>query len=710
MRILAAEVPAVLRSAEAVRQAFARWAEAEHDRFALWLPALMTAGAVAFFSLAADPPPLLAPLLLAAAAGLCVATWRWWPARAVTAAALAAAVGFAAAQLATWRAPPPLAVPRGAVMVQGVVRAVEPLPEGRRVTLAAARLDAGPPLARLLRIRLRTNDPMPVEAGDTLAVRALLSPPAPPAYPGAWDMQRDAFYQGFGAYGMALAPATLVAGGRPPALVEWLREQITERIHAVLAGGIGAIATTMLTGNTSGIPEADRAAFRDAGLAHLLAIAGLHIGIVMGLVLAATRFAVAACEWTALRWPGKEIAAVAALLGAAGYMALTGAHLPVQRSFAMAVLFTLAVLAGRRAQSLRGLALAMAVLVVLGPAQVMGVSFQMSFAAVLALIVGFERLQPRLLALRGEGSFGRRFAATLAALAATAALAGSFSAPFGAYHFGQVQLYNVLANVLAVPITAFLVMPAGLLALLLMPLHAEVVALLPMGWGVAALLWVAHTVASWPAATVLVPHMPPFGLGLLALGLAWAGLWRTRVRRLGWLLVAAGLASPALAPPPDLLLAADGRMLGFRDATGVHLLVQGGGVDRFTLDAWRTLWRVRWVEPLGCGSVPCPLRPRPGAPAAVLVEAKPPASACAGAGAIVSLEPVRLSCGPGVPVIDRFSLWRQGAYALWLRRDGVRVLSDREARGVRVWVPPRAAKQALPAGLPMAPALPLPPR
>ena len=707
MRTLAAEGLVLARRPAAVREALARLAEAEHDRFVLWLPVAMTAGAVAFFSLAFDPPAWSAPLLLALAASLLAAGWRWWPGRAFGMAALAASLGFAAAAFATWREPPPLAVPRGAVAVEGVVQAVEPLPNGRRVTLASARLEGGPPLARLLRIRLHRGDAGPVQAGDTLSVRALLTPPPPPAYPGAWDIQRDAFYQGFGAYGTALGPARLVAGGGPPAPVEWARETIAARIRAVLSGGAGAIAATMLTGNTSGIPESDRSAFRDAGLAHLLAIAGLHIGIVMGLVFAAVRFAVAACEWTALRWPGKRIAALAALAGAGGYMALTGAHLPVQRSFAMAALFTLAILAGRRAQSLRGLGLAMAALVALEPAAVMGVSFQMSFAAVLALIVGFAQAEPWLLRLRGEGTPLRRFAATLAALALTAALAGTFSAPFAACHFGQVQLYNVLANVLAVPITAFVVMPAGLIALLLMPLHLEILALLPMGWGVRALLWVAHTVSSWPAATVLVPHMPLFGLALLALGLAWAGLWRSRIRRLGWLLVAAGLASPLAAPAPDVLLSADGRMLGFRDRTGVHLLVQNGGADRFTAEAWRTLWRTRWVEPLGCGSAPCPLRPRPGASAAVLVGAEQPTSACAGAAAIVSLRPVRLRCGPGVPVIDRFSLWRHGAYALWLRPGGARVVSDAGVRGQRAWMPPRTTKRALPAGLPMAPALPL---
>ena len=668
---------------------------------------LMTAGAVVFFTLRADPPPWLAPCLLAAALAALAACWPCLLPRAAAACTVAFALGFASGQWATSRASPLLEVPTRAVIAEATVRAVEKLPEGRRVTLEAARLDGGAPLARLLRIRLRANDATQLATGDTLRVRALLMHPSPPAYPGAWDLQRDAFYDGIGAYGTALGPSVRLAEAPPswPAgVLQHTRETIATRIGAALAGSTAGIATTFLTGSTSAIPEADRQAFRDSGLAHLLAIAGLHIGIVMGLVFGATRFALAVWEWAALHWPTKQIAALAALAAAGLYMLLTGAHLPVQRSFAMACLFTLGVVAGRRALSLRGLALAMAALVLLEPHLVMGVSFQMSFSAVLALIVGYAALRPWLLRLHGEGSWRGRLAGHVAALALTAALAGTFSAPFAAYHFGQVQLYNVLANMVAVPLTALLVMPAGLLSLVLMPLGAEPVALVPMGWGVDAVLWIARGVSAWPAATVMVPHMPAWGLAALGLGLAWAGLWRTRVRLAGWALVALGLASPAFWQPPDLLLSADGRMAGLRAEEGMFVQTTGSPA-RFTLEAWQVLWRARLVQPLGCGLAPCELRARPGGPVALLVRGDPPETACTAA-VVVSLEPVHLRCS--VPVLDRFSVWRDGAQAIWLAPGGVRVLSDREARGQRIWMPRPTPRNRLPPGLVPAQAEELP--
>ena len=686
--------------AEVVRERLSGWADAERGRFFLWLPVLMTAGAVVFFTLRADPPSWLAPALLLPSLAALVASWPRMLPRAAAACAFAAALGFSAGQLATSLAPPLMEVPARAVVAEAMVRAVEPLPEGRRVTLEAARLDGGAPIARLLRIRLRSNDPTPVATGDSLRVRALLMRPAPPAYPGAWDLQRDAFYQDIGAYGSALGVSTRLAGAAPswPAgLPQRMREIIAARIAAVLEGSTAAIATTFLTGTTSAIPETDRRAFRDSGLAHLLAIAGLHIGIVMGLVFSATRLALAVWEWAALHWPTKQIAALTALAAAAGYMLLTGAHLPVQRSFAMACLFTLGVVAGRRALSLRGLALAMAALVLLEPHLVMGVSFQMSFSAVLALIVGYETLRPWLMRLRGEGAWRGRLGSHVAALALTAALAGTFSAPFAAYHFGQVQLYNVLANMVAVPLTALLVMPAGLVSLALMPLGGEAVALVPMGWGVDAVLWVARFVSSWPSATIMVPHMPAWGLAVLGLGLAWAGLWRTRVRLAGWALVALGLVSPAFERSPDLLMSADGRMVGLRAEDGMFVQTAGSAA-RFTLEAWEALWRARLVQPLGCGRAPCELHARPGGPVGLLVRGDPPESACAAA-VVLSLEPVHLPCAAPVPVVDRFSVWREGAFAIWLGPEGVRVLSDRAERGERIWMPRPTARNRLPPGL-----------
>lgn len=692
---------------------------AERGHFILWLPVCMGTGTLAYFAPRSEPPLWLGTVLFLPAALGAVWTRVRPVSRALLLAIAAFALGLAAAQLATWRAPPLLVLPTHAVTLTGIVRGVEPLPDGRRLLLEAVRLDdTAPKLPRLVRVRLRRTDPISLGTGDTIRLRALLRPPSPPAYPGAWDLQRDAFYAGLGGSGFALGPVELIAPGSPDGFarsIQRLRESVGDHFTAVIPGAAGTIAATLFTGMSAAIPEADHQAFRDSGLAHLLAVAGLHIGIVMGWTIFLARAGLALSEHAALHWPVRQLAALAALAVGGFYMVLTGMHVPIVRSFAMATLYTLAVLLGRRAISLRGLALAAAVLILLEPQEVPGVSFQMSFSAVLALIAGYEVLRPQLASLRGEGGWRGHVAQHLAMLALTSFLAGTASAPFGAYHFGRIQLYFVIANMVAVPLTAFWVMPLGLLALPLMPLGLEQVVLLPMGWGVQAILAVAHVTVSLPAAVLPVRHAPAWGVVLVGLGMAWLGLWRSRIRLAGVALLAVGLASPFLVRPADLLISDDARLIAVHTSAGLFL-EQASGASRFTRDDWIDYWGAGPPHPLPqsgaaaggaitCDPAGCALRPDTGATTAFLVRT-PPLSPdiCRQSAVLVAAAPARGLCPrPWPALVDRFTVWRYGATAIWLDPHHVRILTDRAFRGSRPWVIPLPAPRSSSTG----PTLPL---
>ena len=683
--------------------------DAEAGRFVLWLPVFMGAGVLTYFALRFEPPVWVgAAVLLPALAGFCIAP----SGRGFCAPILASALGFSAAQIATIRAPPiETGLPTHATVVTGTVRMVEILPAGRRITLESTRLDISEaPLRRTVRVRLRGTDQGPVATGDTIRVRALIRPPAPPSYPGGWDLQRAAFYAGLGASGYALAPAerlTEAVPSGPARIVQWLRETIAARVSAAVPGAAGAVCVTLLTGGQTSIPAAEHQAFRDSGLAHLLAVAGLHIGIVMGFAMAVARLGFACSERASLFWPTKALAAIVALGIGGFYMVLTGMHVPIVRSFCMACLFTLGVVTGRRAVSLRGLGLAGVVLMLTEPHEVPGVSFQMSFSAVLALIAGYEALRPRLRQLHGK-SWQRRLTSHVVALALTSALAGTASAPYGAYHFGHIQLYFVVANMIAVPLTALWVMPAGLIALVLMPFRLEALALVPMGWGADAIVWVATTTSSWPAATLPVPHIPGWGLAVFSVGLAWVGIWRTQFRLLGLLPMLLGLASPAFERPPDALISADARLIGVRMPSGVFLQQRQGG-SAFVRDAWLQLWMSQRATPIpadgmaavggiACVKDACLLRPRADAKAILLVRGPSWPQGCAEAAVIVSAEPARGLCPKPWPgLVDRFTVWHNGSAAVWLTPEGAVVLTDRMERGSRPWVPPPPQPKAKPA-------------
>jgi competence protein ComEC len=318
--------------------------------------------------------------------------------------------------------------------------------------------------------------------------------------------------------------------------------------------------------------------------------------------------------------------------------------------------------------------------VLLAPEEAIGVSFQMSFSAVLALIAGYAALRPALQRLHGP-AWWNRIASHVVGLALTSLLAGAASAPFAAYHFGQIQVYFIIANVIAVPLTAFWVMPLGLLSLCLMPVGLDRWALWGMGQGVRAVLFVAHTVTAWPAATLAVPHMPPWGLALVALGLAWLGLCRSRARLAGIVLLLPGLISPALVAPADILVSADARVIAWRTTQGAEVQL-ASGADRFVEDAFAQYWGERGLTPLdasACDAGACHV----GVPAAVLLRPGAGTPDCAAAALLISAEPLGEAC-PGLPRIDRFTVWREGAQAVWL--SPLRILSDSAWRGQRPWV------------------------
>jgi competence protein ComEC len=655
----------------------------------------MATGIVAYF--ARHTEPFLAPpvCLAAASLGLAARLPHRRGIRALLLAAGFAAAGFAAARLAAGRAAPWPDLPRTATIVTGTIAQIDLLPEGRRITIATPVLDGGAPLARTVRLRLRDTDATPLASGDAIRLRALLRAPSPPSYPGGWDMQRDAWFAGMAGYGFAIGPVSRLAHGNASHL-QTLRESIAGRLIADLPGPRGAIAATLLTGLGAAIPAADRAAFQVSGLAHLLAVAGLHIGIVMGLVFATTRTVLCACEHAALHWPVKHIAALAALAAGLFYLTLTGAHIPILRSFAMAGLVTLALLTGRRALSVRALALAALVLMVCAPEIVMGVSFQMSFAAVLALVAGWEVLSPRM-ALLGAGKWWRVPVLYVCGLAVTSALAGTASLPYAAYHFGTATLFYVPANMLAVPLTALWVMPWGLGALLFMPIGLEHLCTTPMGWGIAGLLAIAHGVAAWPDAAWPIPQMPSAGLVALSAGLASLCIWRSLARLAGLLPIAAGLLSPWLATAPDIVVSPDARIIAAR--LGRQAFVSSEtGASRFDRDIPARVWGIAAATDFpNCAAGACRLAVR-GIPVRLITDAAAP---CGNAAIILAAMPLRGAC-PAAVVVDRFSVLDAGATAIYIGPDGAIVRTDRDGRGDRPWViAPRAhmATSSLPPAL-----------
>lgn len=687
-------------------------AAAERERWPLWSPVFLGLGISCYFALPGEPPTGLGVISAVIILLLCLRFRRRQTALLVLLAGFLFAAGFTTAQLRAFLvAEPVLSRNYGPGSIEGRVATVQSLPAGPRVILEDVRLRGYLPDQTPARVRVALRRGDAVAVGERIELYGQLFPPRPPAAPGAYDFQRRAWFAGLGATGFAYTEARPVVeageGGagffsRIRLYVSASRHAITLRIRASLPGESGAVAAALMTGDRSAISEHTLAAMRDSGLAHLLAISGLHLGLVAGILFFGARAGFALSERLALRHPIKKWAAAAAIAGSLFYMLLAGATVPTQRAFLMTGLVLLAIIVDREAISMRLVAWAAVLVLLLAPESLLGASFQMSFAAVVALVAFYEAMRRRR-RLSGitDIAGGNRIVLYIAAVAMTTVIASAATGVIALHHFGRIAVYGLPANLVAVPLTALWVMPWAVISAVLMPLGLEAWGLAPMGWGIDMLLRVAGAVSAWPGAVIPVPAMPVAGLALAVLGGLWLCLWQTRWRYGGVVGVLAGIATIAVTPGPDILVAENGRLMAVRLADGT-LSLSTGRRERYAAGIWLegnaqsvpTYWPATGVTEdgiLSCDPLGCIYRVNERI-AALVTDGRALSEDCLSGDVLISAVPVRGNCaGPGL-VIDRFDLWRHGAHALWFEKNNTRVVTVRDKQGIRPWSPGRGSK------------------
>lgn len=576
-----------------------RWLEAERDQLYLWLPVLLGGGIAAWFVLADARGWTLALLLLVAVALLALAIDRGG--RATRVVAIGGAVAALGLALIWWRAERVAApVIERAVLVEfdAVVERVELLTPRQlvRLRLAPRRVTgvAGAPMVAALpphvRVNLSTADAPPgLSAGAVIRLRARLLPPPQPAVPGAYDYARVAWFDRIGATGRGFGPVTVLRAGTAD---NGLRARLSAHIQAQVPGSPGAIAAALATGDQGGIALDDAEAMRRAGLAHLLSVSGLHITAVVGATMLIVLRLLALSPWLARHARLPLVAAGAGALAAIGYTILTGAEVPTVRSCVAALLVLAAIAIGREAVTLRLVATGAIIVLLFWPEALAGPSFQLSFAAVAAIVALHEAPLIRgWFAAREEGwvpYLTRQFCSLLV----TGIVVELVLVPIALFHFHKAGLYGSLANIVAIPLTTFIVMPIEALALLFDLAGAGA----PLWWlaeqALSLLLAIAHLTAAAPGAVALVPAMPAGAFALIVGGGLWLGLWRTHWRLAGIVPLVIGAGWTLATPLPDLLITGDGRHLALRTSSGglamlrdragdytQSMLAENGGID-----------------------------------------------------------------------------------------------------------------------------------
>ncbi|MBM3544196.1 MAG: ComEC family competence protein [Alphaproteobacteria bacterium] len=686
----------------------ARALEAESDRWFLWLPVFFAGGIVAYFTLTNEPEPRIAIALLLAAVGVCL-TLRNIPLGFVLGIAfLAFTAGFATAKLRTEMARAPvLDQELRYVPVSGWVEAHELRDKGRaRILLRVISLaDLSPGrLPYRVRVTLPAKNSHGLKTGEAVRLRATLQPPPEPVEPGAFDFARRAWFARLGGTGYATSRLEPLEGALSPpwslrawAMIDSLRAHVNARIRAALPGDSGAVAVALITGERGAIPPELTQAMRDSGLAHILAISGLHMVIMAGTVFWFVRALLALSPGLALRFPIKKWAAVIALAAATFYLALSGAAVPTIRAWIMMSIVLVAVMLDRPAITMRNVALAAIVILLVAPESLFDPSFDMSFAAVVALVALYEWLSARKGASLPDVSplwrWLRKGSGLVFGAAATTLVAGMAVAPFAVYHFHRMTHFGLVANLLAVPLVSLLVMPMALLALIAMPFGLEAWPLKAMGAGIELIVAVGSWVASWPGAVSIVPQISGTALILMVLGGLWLCLWQTRARAFGLVIIALGLA---LAPPgnrPDVLIERQGETMALRSKSG-HLAFPPATAASYSVDNWlladgddRNAEGAADDGAFRCDMLGC-IGTVKGKRVALIRHPGALEEDCRRADIVVVPFTVSKTCRARV-IVDRRMLRAHGAHALYIDGLSIRTETVSAARGQRPWVPER---------------------
>jgi competence protein ComEC len=671
-----------------------------------WLVVAFGAGIAAWFVLRTSAEWVLAMAMALLLAVGCIALWKGREDRLeLSRAAVAVGLALAGGLLVIWARSAIIGVPAierpVSTMIAGrILQRIEQPAEDRVRLVLATRLPGQSQGERAVKVRVNVpmDEAVPaLSEGAEVRLRARLMPPASPMLPGGYDFARTAWFEGLAATGSVQGEIEVLRPGDGGAPLASLQRRLSDHVRSQLTGSPGTIAAAFASGDRGAITETDEDAMRDAGLTHLLSISGLHVSAVIAAAYLLAIKLLALSPWLTLRVRLPLAAAAVAALAGVGYTLLTGAQVPTVRSCIGALLVLIALALGREPLSLRMLAVAAFVVLLLWPESLAGPSFQMSFTAVLAIIALHASGPVRaLLAPREEGMLargGRR----LFMLLITGVVIEFALMPIVLFHFHKAGLYGALANVIAIPLVTFVSMPLIALALLLDLAGAGAPVWWLAGKSLDLLLTIAHFTSEQPGAVTLMPQMSALTFALFILGVLWLGLWRAKTRLFGLVPVVSAILLLLATPVPDVLVSGDGRQVGVTTGDGRLLALRETRSD-FT--------RENLLELAGVRGDPIPLETWPGARcngdfcvlsveragrewhllmsrSRNMIEERALAAACERADIVVSERWLPRSCQPRWLKADGRMLAETGGLAIVL--DGKKVSSVADSQGEHGW-------------------------
>jgi competence protein ComEC len=595
--------------ADAARRLFQQAIEIEiaERRFFLWLPVAAGAGVVLYLIADREPSLWYAGVASAVFAALAVVLRHHRRAQSVALIFCCMGLGLCSASWRTARVAAPVLGHIRVATLEGMIEEMDFRPEGARFLLRLDKADGLAPQATPYRVRLTLRRTPPFEAGTYVRLKARLLPPAQESLPGGYDFSRDAWFARIGAVGNVLGRVTVLPPPHPPGLLDAAlmaldrgRNALAWRIDTIVGGEAGAVAAAMVTGKRDLLSDDTKEVIREAGIFHIITISGVQMTLMAGIFFVGLRRVLAPSPVLALRYPIKQWSAAAAIIGAVFYDIATGSRVGTERALFMTLIMLGAVMAGRQSLSMRNLALAAVLVMLIAPETILGASFQLSFAAVAALVAVYESRSAVFAQLRDEraglnpekashtrtivlrGIFGHGPPALLfATFCATTA-----TASFMASDFHEINPYVLIGNPLTLTLIEFFAVPCALFGALLYPLGLDAFVWHYLGFGIRFVLWVARWIGTLPGSTMHLNLFASWAIVFLTFAVLSAVIWRSMLLRLTAVpLAIIGLYGAMSGPSFDMAVAATGDVVAVRGAGGA-LTIIGRRPSQFTVEQW----------------------------------------------------------------------------------------------------------------------------
>ena len=551
------------------------WLIAEYYSWPLLIPVLFCTGIILYFNLQFEPSYLLP---------LCCTTIcfiAFWNAnfRVVYVAGLILCMGFSAAQFRTYFLNTSF-IPKDMNVYDITGKVLDISYKNSKQKILIGNLKNS--FYKLDNVSIYIGNDCNVGIGDIIEFSAFLRRPSLPQSSYSYNYAFHAYFSGISAIGYALGDIKIVKKSNMfhKYIISGYRDKMYNHFIKLFGDKYGNVLSAVILGKRSGIDKESLENIRKSGLAHLLAISGLHLAIVAMFCFNATRI-ILLCISFSSHSINHKIASVCSIIASFFYLMISGAPISAQRAFIMIAMYFVLVIINRISSNLHFVALAATMVALVAPESVMGPSFQMSFAAVTGLIFVYEYLSEH---------YKFNFVINIIISSCVASLC---TLPYTAYIFNNFALGGVISNVIAIPCMSFLILPFGILSLILYFFYIDVLIAPIIKFGIWITLFVAKFVADYPYSSINIAQISGYSLAFLTLGFLWIVLWHTKVRYFGIIIILCSFILIFFKKLPEIILN-DKYIAVKNDDNGITFL--GKARKNYTTDSWIKLYGLTEIK------------------------------------------------------------------------------------------------------------------